>query len=582
MGTGAQVIVAALAGAGVEVSSDCPACTTSRSGRRRGDRRSGSSASATSRPRRTRPTATRAPRRARRRARHDRAGRGEHARRGRRGIGVPLAGARDRDRHPDRDAAARRVRGALHETDRPGGDVRARRPRRRLASPAPTRSARRSRRAAALALTAPRRPVYVEIPTDLLSAARRRTSPDRRPYGSSETLAAPDGAAIARAAELLDARRALADLGRRRRARRAGDAVGALAERLAAPVITTYSGRGLLPPDHPLRRRPAAARAGAGGLWDDADCVVAIGTDLDGMTTQNWAHAAAAAPDRDQRRPGRRIEGVRARRAGRGRRRRPPPPSRSGSTRAPAAGHLGRRSMSCAPRRARRSAPPSRRVPRRVRFALPPEATSSATCASRATGWPASTARRRRGACSTRSAGARSAARSRQALGAALAAPGPVVTCPATAASCSPAASSRPRPGADPADRGDRRRRRLRDAPLRPGPRRRPARGRRPGNAGLRAPSPVVRGPARRVEGVGDDFARALAEHVADPAPSVLVTRAAPSPAADHLAALVPRTAAAVTQIFQARRTGRPRPRRRPSAPSAACPRSPSSSTASG
>jgi acetolactate synthase-1/2/3 large subunit len=30
----------------------------------------------------------------------------------------------------------------------------------------------------------------------------------------------------------------------------------------------------------------------AGALWDNADCVVAIGTDLDGMTTQNWAMPA--------------------------------------------------------------------------------------------------------------------------------------------------------------------------------------------------------------------------------------------------------------------------------------------------
>ena len=58
--------------------------------------------------------------------------------------------------------------------------------------------------------------------------------------------------------------------------------------KLAAPVLTTYLGRGLLPPEHPCAvPAPAAARE-VGDMWDEADVVVAIGTDFDGTNTQNW------------------------------------------------------------------------------------------------------------------------------------------------------------------------------------------------------------------------------------------------------------------------------------------------------
>ena len=72
----------------------------------------------------------------------------------------------------------------------------------------------------------------------------------------------------------------------------AGAAVTALAERLGAPVITTYAGRGLLAPDHPCAVPGPVHHPAVGALWDRADVVVAIGSDLDGMMTQNWAMPA--------------------------------------------------------------------------------------------------------------------------------------------------------------------------------------------------------------------------------------------------------------------------------------------------
>ena len=64
--------------------------------------------------------------------------------------------------------------------------------------------------------------------------------------------------------------------------------------------------------DHHLRRgRDAPARhpcavgmpphvEPVGRLWDEADLVISVGSDLDGVQTQNFAHAAAAAPGRHQ------------------------------------------------------------------------------------------------------------------------------------------------------------------------------------------------------------------------------------------------------------------------------------------
>jgi len=68
--------------------------------------------------------------------------------------------------------------------------------------------------------------------------------------------------------------------------------IGALAKALAAPVITTYGSRGLLGGDHPCAVPGPVQHPAVGALWDRADLVLAIGTDFDGMMTQNWAMPA--------------------------------------------------------------------------------------------------------------------------------------------------------------------------------------------------------------------------------------------------------------------------------------------------
>ena len=157
------------------------------------------------------------------------------------------------------------------------------------------------------AVTAPTRPVYLEVATDLLAAEVPPAASTAAPPGSASlppaaslpaaaatTAPEPDVVVFPTSPDLTDAierldaaERPLLWIGGG--ARDAGQAVAALAERLAAPVLTTYGASGILPPGHPcLVGLPPHAEA-AGRLWDEADLVLAIGSDLDGVQTQNFA-----------------------------------------------------------------------------------------------------------------------------------------------------------------------------------------------------------------------------------------------------------------------------------------------------
>jgi thiamine pyrophosphate-dependent acetolactate synthase large subunit-like protein len=152
--------------------------------------------------------------------------------------------------------------------------------------------------AARTALAAPQRPVYVEIPTDLLAAELGATRDPREAHRVLEHVQpgrtppppeAPDSGQIARAVALLERSRSpLVWAGGGALQAGAGEAVAKLAERLVAPVILTYSARGLLPPDHPCLVNSPPHVPQVGALWDEADVVVVVGSDLDGMMTQGW------------------------------------------------------------------------------------------------------------------------------------------------------------------------------------------------------------------------------------------------------------------------------------------------------
>jgi acetolactate synthase-1/2/3 large subunit len=142
--------------------------------------------------------------------------------------------------------------------------------------------------AAAEALRPPRRPVYVEIPTDMLSEEVGGVSPVGEPIVRAE----PDPEHVARAAAVAErSRRPLIWAGGGALQADAGEAVARLAERLVAPVILTYSARGLLPPDHPCLVDAPPHVPEVGALWDESDLVIAVGSDFDGMMTQGWKQA---------------------------------------------------------------------------------------------------------------------------------------------------------------------------------------------------------------------------------------------------------------------------------------------------
>ncbi|HEX7355480.1 MAG TPA: thiamine pyrophosphate-binding protein [Mycobacteriales bacterium] len=133
------------------------------------------------------------------------------------------------------------------------------------------------------------RPTYLQVPCDLLGV--EMDFDDWAGWSSLRSSGPVSPRDLASAADMIQAaQRPLVWAG--------GGAVGAaaevaaLAERISAPVVTTYMARGLLGPDHPLAVGLPPHLPECGELWDGADLVIAIGTDFDGMMTQNWAQPA--------------------------------------------------------------------------------------------------------------------------------------------------------------------------------------------------------------------------------------------------------------------------------------------------
>jgi thiamine pyrophosphate-dependent acetolactate synthase large subunit-like protein len=144
---------------------------------------------------------------------------------------------------------------------------------------APEDVAPHTAQAIAAALRPPTRPVYLGVPTDLLSA--------EAPAGAAEPPAAAARGGADGAAVLIEAaERPLIWAGS---GAIGGDGVARLAERIAAPVITTYGAAGLLPSAHPCSVGMPPHVEPVGRLWDEADLVIAVGSDLDGVQTQNFS-----------------------------------------------------------------------------------------------------------------------------------------------------------------------------------------------------------------------------------------------------------------------------------------------------
>ncbi|KOV61909.1 5-guanidino-2-oxopentanoate decarboxylase [Streptomyces sp. MMG1121] len=122
------------------------------------------------------------------------------------------------------------------------------------------------------------RPAHVEVPLDLLTAARTLGPVRRAP---SVPKPAPDPQAVREAAATLSgARRPALVLG--------GGAVGArpwcraLAERLGAPVVTTAAGKGTVAETHPLSLGVSLHSPALQKWLATRDVVLAVGTELSG------------------------------------------------------------------------------------------------------------------------------------------------------------------------------------------------------------------------------------------------------------------------------------------------------------
>jgi thiamine pyrophosphate-dependent acetolactate synthase large subunit-like protein len=119
------------------------------------------------------------------------------------------------------------------------------------------------------------RPVHLEIPLDLLEA----TAPVEPVAPVPLARAVPPAAELAEAARLLAAaERPVLLVGGGAKA--AAGPLRALAERLGAPVLTTANGKGVLDEDHPLAVGAGLHQPSARRLAEDADVVLAVGTEL--------------------------------------------------------------------------------------------------------------------------------------------------------------------------------------------------------------------------------------------------------------------------------------------------------------
>ena len=120
------------------------------------------------------------------------------------------------------------------------------------------------------------RPVHIEIPLDVLEMPADAL--DLRPRALPAAPAPAATSIEAALAVIAKASRPLILAGGG--ARRAGQALTLLAERLQAPVALTTNARGLLPPDHPLLLDGVQSSAHGRDLFKQADVVIAVGTEL--------------------------------------------------------------------------------------------------------------------------------------------------------------------------------------------------------------------------------------------------------------------------------------------------------------
>ncbi|MDG6901778.1 MAG: thiamine pyrophosphate-binding protein [Nitrososphaerota archaeon] len=139
----------------------------------------------------------------------------------------------------------------------------------------------------ALASSAPKGPVYLEVPEDVWQQEAGSRVAELPPEKAHE----PEYADVLRAADALkQAKRPLLVLGGGVNSSEGASAAANLLARVAAPVVSTSNGRGVIPEDHPM----TAGRIGFGGLrmadalLTQADVVLCLGCGLSDVSTYGY------------------------------------------------------------------------------------------------------------------------------------------------------------------------------------------------------------------------------------------------------------------------------------------------------
>jgi len=137
-------------------------------------------------------------------------------------------------------------------------------------------------------LTPPSGPVFLEVPVDVL--AGETGALPKELDASPEALPLPAGTLLDEAARLLaGAEEPVVWAGGGVLRSGAWAELRAVAERLGAPVVTTYMGKSAFPEDHPLAVGTALDEPAVRELLAGADVLLAVGTELGAETTGQYS-----------------------------------------------------------------------------------------------------------------------------------------------------------------------------------------------------------------------------------------------------------------------------------------------------
>ena len=137
-------------------------------------------------------------------------------------------------------------------------------------------------------LLPPSGPIFVEIPVDFLTA-ETDASPVKELDGEPPAPSVEQEALVEAVAVLGAAASPVIWAGGGVLRAGAWEELRAVAERLDAPVATTYMGKGALPESHPLAVGSGADEGAYAELVETADVVLCVGTELGAETTRQYA-----------------------------------------------------------------------------------------------------------------------------------------------------------------------------------------------------------------------------------------------------------------------------------------------------